>query len=237
MNLILHRSPFLKGLLLLSSFVLLLWVMMLPLFKDSEGNRQTSLQYADTIFNELSKGSSFFIPQVLQIVKDLKSTNTSLSISMPDAALANLALLELQKSGLTDAQLSDGKLSFHGNLAAVLHRALDDSAYLYDNDGEALSERYENAKPLDIARAWWHMLNPAIKELQKQNHLAEAAAVEQVVRRAIEPANNFYGLPTANVAENALLLCALLAFYVLYAIWYGFAIYNLFDGFGLLGKK
>lgn len=231
-----HKKKFYQGLALMASFVALFWTMMLPLFHDSDGRKLNSLQYADTIFNELSKGSSWFIPEVLANLRQTKSKEVSLKVRFPNKEHATIAMRELELAGASKIAYADDALAFSGNLADILRAATYDSAAMYNTDIEELRERYGDIKPLLLSKAWWSMLEPAIKELQKMGDVPAASQVEQVVRRAIEPGNNFYGLPSARVSENILLVCALLAFYVLYAIWYGFAIYHLFDGFGLLGE-
>lgn len=233
---IVHKKKFYQGLVLLLSFAVLVWTMMLPLFHDSEGRKLDGLQYADTIFNELSKGSSWFIPEVLASLKAAAPETVSLKIRLPDMALARIAAQELETAGVRRIAIDDGIVSFTGNLKSVLQAATEDSAALYNSNDEEIQRRYGNLAPLEVSRAWWHLLSPAIQELQKADDVQSAKLVEMVVRRAIEPGNNFYGLPAARVSENIGLVCALLAFYVLYAIWYGFAIYHLFDGFALLGE-
>ncbi|MBD5640795.1 MAG: hypothetical protein HDQ91_00045 [Desulfovibrio sp.] len=234
---IVHKKRFYQGLALLVSFAILFWTMMLPLFHDSEGGKLNSLQYADTIFNELSKGSSWFIPEVLANLKGAEEMRINVKVKFADTSLVPVAMRELGLAGAGDIAYADGALAYSGNLASILRAATEDAAALYNTDDEAISKRYGSVEPLQISRAWWNVLNPAIRELQKKDDLQAASLVEQVVRRAIEPGNNFYGLPSARVSENIFLVCALLAFYVLYAIWYGFAIYHLFDGFGLLGES
>ncbi len=87
------------------------------------------------------------------------------------------------------------------------------------------------------ARAWWYSLSPAIKALQKQDKVAEAKAVDQIMRRAIEPGNNFYSLNGAKVKDHVVLLTLMLVFYLLYTLWYGFSIFELFEGIGLAMTK
>ena len=61
--------------------------------------------------------------------------------------------------------------------------------------------------------------------------------VDHVLRRAIEPGNNFYSVTAAKVSEHVMLMVAMLVFYVLYTLWYGFAIFELFEGIGLAMTK
>lgn len=235
--LIVHKKKFFQGAILFLSFAALFWTMTLPLFHDSAGAKLNSLEYADTIFNELSKGSSWFIPDVQKAISELGEKNVNLSARIANADYRRIALMELERAEIADRREEGDIIHFSGNLAPLLSLATENSASLYNNDGAAVSARYEGAAPLQVSAAWWRLLNPCIKELQKRGEVAAAKVVEMVVKKAVEPGNNFYGLPTARVSENIILVCAMLAFYVLYAIWYGFAIYHLFDGFGLLGEE
>ena len=56
-----EKGPFIRGSLLLISFLVLFAVLLTPIMRDENGNHLTGLQYADNVFNELSKGSSYFI--------------------------------------------------------------------------------------------------------------------------------------------------------------------------------
>jgi hypothetical protein len=67
--------------------------------------------------------------------------------------------------------------------------------------------------------------------------IAEAQVVDQVLRRAVEPGNNFFGVTPARVSDHLLLMAGMLLFYVLYTLWYGFAIFDLFEGVGLTMTK
>ena len=60
--LIREKAPFLRGTLMLLSFLVLLCVLFMPVFRDENGKKLTGLQYSDNVFNQLSKGSSYFIP-------------------------------------------------------------------------------------------------------------------------------------------------------------------------------
>lgn len=234
--LIAHKKKLMQGLVMILSFAALLCVMMLPLFRDAEGRRLNSLQYADSVFNQLSKGSSYFIPEVIEAIKSVDGAVIEARVRMRPPSLMQAAKAELERAGAA-CQISGAELAFHGDLGAILRAAALDSELLYNNDGAAASARYGGAQPLALSAAWWHLLNPCVKQLQKAGRIDDAKIVELVVKKAIEPANNFYGVQKANVSDNILLVCGMLAFYVLYAIWYGFAIYHLFEGFGLIGPR
>lgn len=235
--LIREKIPFVRGCLLMASFLALFALLLTPLFGDSEGRRLTGLQYADNIFNELSKGSSYFIPGVREQVRSVEGKEVSLTVTMKKADLAPLALALLRTAGVTDVAADGGKLSFTGNLGGILASATDDADNLYHNRAEPVSQKYGGEPPLKAAATWWHLLSPAIKELQKQGLISEAQVVDQVIRRAVEPGNNFYSVPAARVTDHVWLMSGMLIFYVLYTLWYGFAIFELFEGVGLAMTK
>lgn len=231
------KAPFIRGCLLLISFLVLFVIMLMPLMKDELGNHMTGLQYADNVFNELSKGSSYFIPGVRNSVKTVEGKSVELSIKLKKADLAELAGLVLEKSGATEVHVENGKVTFSGNLGVILTSATDDANNLYNNDADAVAQKYDGQPALKVAAAWWYLLSPSIKELQKQHKIEEAQVVDNVMRRAIEPGNNFFSVPPAKVSEHLILMSAMLIFYVLYTLWYGFAIFELFEGMGLAMTK
>lgn len=232
-----HKKAFLKGIVLLLSFIIMAIIMLMPIFSAKDGSRLTSLEFADSVFNSLSKGSSNFMDDVAAQIKTVTGKNVQLQAHIGDKAIADLALKELQAAGIADASLKDGIITFGGNFENILQAALLDSRQLFHNEGKIVSGRYGGVPPLDVSLAWWRLLQPCVKELQLKGDLAEAKVLDMVIKKAIEPANNFYGISEASVADNMLLMIAMLVFYVLYAIWYGFGIYNIFDGLGLMGSS
>lgn len=231
------KAPFFRGSLMLVSFLVLFFALLMPIMRDENGKHITGLEYADNVFNELSKGSSYFIPGVRQNVKNIDGKVVTVTVKLKKGDLAPIAAMALQKSGATDVSATDGKVTFTGDLGKILASVTDDSDALYHNDADKVSQKYGGENALKVAAAWWYLLSPSIKELQKQRLIVEAQVVDQVLRRAIEPGNNFYSVTAAKVSEHILLMAAMLIFYVLYTLWYGFAIFELFEGMGLAMTK
>ena len=231
------KAPFFRGSLMLISFLVLFCALLMPIMNDENGKKITGLEYADNVFNELSKGSSYFIPGVRQNVKNVDGKVVTVTVKLKKGDLAPIAAMALQKSGATDVSATDGKVTFTGDLGKILASVTDDSDALYHNDADKVSQKYGGENALKVAAAWWYLLSPSIKELQKQRLIVEAQVVDQVLRRAIEPGNNFYSVTAAKVSEHILLMAAMLIFYVLYTLWYGFAIFELFEGMGLAMTK
>ena len=234
--LIVNKKAFGKGMILLATFAALFAVIVSPVFKDDKGKNITGLEYADAMFNSLSKGSSYFIPAVRERLKSVESKEAQVTITVKNADRAKLMVLVLDKAGLKGSVEGD-KLTWSGDLGRMLNAAVVDSDHMYNNNGTAVSQRYDNASPTAVMGAWWHLLNPSIKGLQRQNKIAEASVVDAVVRRAVEPGNNFYTVPATKVMDHLFLMTALLVFYVVYTLWYGFAIFEIFDGIGLTMSK
>lgn len=237
-GLVRDKKRFSRGILLLVSFFTVFYFLLNPVLPGENGKNLSGLQYADEVFNELSKGSSYFIPNVLEEIKSVQGKNISLTISIQNPSLLPFAKTILEYSKEVNASIDADKLVLSGDLGKILLQATEDSDLLYHNNGNKLSKKYGGIEAFDIAETWWFVLKSCIIGLQKQNNFAEAKVVDQVVTRALEPGNNFYGITPVKVSKHVMLVVALLLFYVLYTLWYGFGIYQIFEGLGLIvGKK
>lgn len=225
---------FIKGTVLLGSFFILFHFMLTPLFRDENDKHITGLEYADMVFNELSKGSSYFIPELESEIRGMEQGEVSLSVNIDHAVSLPVINDLLASAGVSDINAVGPKISFTGDLKKILSVALEDSEILYNNDGIALGRKYNGVEPLTLGKAWWNLLKPCIRELQKQKRFREAKMVDHVVTRAIEPAYNFYGITPAKMSNNVFLVSGLLIFYILYTLWYGFGIFEMFEGLGLV---
>lgn len=232
-----RKKPFFRGLALLVSFLILLALILMPLLPSEDGEKVTGLEYADQVFNELSKGSSNFMPEARKAAQTMMGKYIYAVAPLTSEYQAELARTLLERAGAPQLRVEGEKLAFRADLGEVLQAAINDSEELYNNQGAKVSEKYGGAPALDVAAAWWHLLNPCIRELQKERHLEEAKAIDTVIRKAIEPGNNYYGIPAKKVSENVFLLLGLLLFYICYTIWYGFGIYEIFEGLGLMGNE
>jgi len=229
--LIRNKALFNKGLMLMASFLCIFVSLFLPIW----GGHGNGLDAADNMFNRLSKGSSYFIPGVREDALKLEGKNVTITVKVKEAALAPRAVENLVKAGAT-AELKDGAITYTADLGKILGAALVDADDLFNNRGPAVLERYaatEANAEKTIVKAWWAVLDPSIKELQKQKLIQEAKVVGQVNKRGLEPGYNFYGIAGEKVLDNVLPLVGLLAFYVLYTMWYGYAIFDMFGGIGL----
>lgn len=227
-----NKRSFCIGVALALSFICILGVIFSPIF----GEGKNGLVFADDLFNKLSKGSSYFIPKVAKNNEEYRSTQVELVIRLDKPDLMNpLALKLLAQSG-ADAQTASPEIRLNGNLGGIMAQVLEDSDRMFQNDGTAVSARYGTDEK-EVMSSWWNILKSMDKELKKQGKIGEAKIVSDVMKKAIEPAYNYYGVIPRQVSEKSGVMIGLLVFYVAYTMWWGFAIYYLFEGIGLTMKK
>ena len=234
--LITNKKSFIKGTLYMLSFVAVFLLILSPVFHGPNNTKITGLDYADNLFNRLSKGSSWFIPEIKPRVSALEGKEIDLTINLKNAASTESVLTLLAASGAS-ASAGDGGIHIKGDLGKLLGAALFDSEHIYNDNPKPVSERYGGMDGYEALAYWWQALQPMIKELQKARLIPEAQVVDTVIRKGIEPAYNFKGIVAGDVKKEFLIMLGLLIFYVIYTLWYGFAIFDLFEGIGLTMKK
>lgn len=234
--LVTNKSLFMKGIMLLSSFFVVLFLIFSPVLTDESGKKVNGLTYSDELFNSLAKGSAYYIPEVVKKVEALNGKTFDVTVKQKDAAAAEDAAKVMTALGAT-AEAKDAAVHVTGDLGKVLGTVtqLSDLVYKEDKDGAAaLIGGAEGYKSLKVA---WGVLNPMVKELQKQKMIDEASVISTVNGKAIEPAYNFFGIKGEKVSDRIPAAAGLLVFYVIYTMWYGYGIFDIFNGIGLSMSK
>jgi hypothetical protein len=227
-----NSKTFGVGVVLAISFFAVLAVIFSPVF----GGGMNGLTYADDLFNKLSKGSSYFIPKLQTSAQGFAGRQFEAAVKLDKPETAALAVTLFSAAGA--AASADGvNLTVSGDLGAVVTAALRDSDEMYRNDGAAVSSRYGGVKEKAALKAWHTSFTAIDKYLKKNGKIGEAKMVSDVMKKAIETAYNYYGVEAQKVADKALLMTGLLVFYVVYTMWWGFAIFYMFDGVGLTMTK
>lgn len=227
-----NSKTFGMGLVLAISFFSVLGLIFAPVFGDGKNG----LTYADDLFNKLSKGSSYFIPKLQAGVQGYAGRPFDAAVTLDQPETAALAVTLFSAAGAT-ASADGAKLTVSGDLGAVLAAALRDSDDMYRNDGAAVSARYGAVEGKAALKAWHKAFAAIDKSFKKSGKIEEAKAVSDVMKKAVETAYNYYGVEAQKVADKALLMTGLLVFYVVYTMWWGFAIFYIFDGVGLTMTK
>ncbi len=228
-----NKKKFTMGFMLMSSFLVIFVLIFVPF--DFFGGKN-SLHWADELFNKLSKGSSYFIPVAQTEAEKYKGKEIDLTIKFKEAANAQKAITMLNAIGLQAKAETADTLDWSGDLHKLLAAVLQDADAMYNNNSKPLEEAY-GFDGKEAMSLWWKILTNSVIPMQKKKLVEEANAVNLVIKKAVEPAYNFYGIEAESVKTKALTVTFLLVFYVIYTLWYGFAIYDLFNGIGLTMTK
>jgi hypothetical protein len=225
--LIRNRRAFVSGMVLTISFTCVLLLLFAPVFGDG----RNGLQYADDMFNRLSKGSSYFLPKVAQHADAIAGKGFRLELPFQSDDAAALAAAQFRAAGLTVEGVGR-ELRVAGDLGGMLGAVLRDAEDGYRNDDEALRQRYGVPGRAALAN-WWQLMNRLDNSLKLDKRLPEARAVAEVMKKGVEPAHNYYGIEAEKVTDMIPQILGLLVFYVIYTVWWGYAILRLMEGMGL----
>ncbi|GAB4389007.1 MAG: hypothetical protein Kow0025_11710 [Thermodesulfovibrionales bacterium] len=225
-----NRKALNLGLFFTVSFVGVLLMIFSPVFGGKNG-----LEFADESFNKLAKGSSYFIPKVRESVAGLSGRPISLTLRMDGEGEAVVASDLLVAAGLR-ATLNGSEVMVEGELGGLLAAALEDADAMYHNNGRSLADRY-GYDERKVLGNWWMTLSKMEKALKKKKLLKEADGVSLVLKKAVEPSYNFYRTEPERVSDHAGMMSGLLVFYVAYTMWWGYAIFYIFEGIGLSMRK
>jgi len=238
------------GIVLAISFWVVLFLMFSPIFpKTAEGQPQNGLQWADELFNQLAKGSSYFIPKVQKSNEKFmgKMFSATINVGKPEDKPGDGEKRAERASKLfminpgAKVEVSGTQLKIEGDLGLVLKAALDDADMMFKNEGDKIKAKYAVAMTTDdekqMFRQWNNVLPKIDKVFKKERMIEESQIVAQVTKKAIEAGYNFYKVDAKKVKDEAGLMTFLLVFYVAYTMWWGFAIFFIFEGIGLSMKK
>ncbi len=234
--LIRDKMHFAKGLLLAISFFVILIVMFMPLFGTNVRTNmpRNAMEAADDLFNSISKGSIHYIPDLLKKSQAVQGTTIDVSIKLKSNEMTQNAVKLLTGAGVTTA--GDGtQIKIHGDLSKILAAALKDSDELFFNRSRELESKYGFAGR-EVIFVWWNILKEMDKDLTRQSKFKESKFVSDVIKKGVEVAFNFYGVEPQSVVSKAGILAFALIFYVIYTLWWGIAIFFMFEGIGLQMK-
>jgi len=226
-----NKSTFYTGAFLAVTFAGVLALIFSPIF----GEGRNGLVYADDMFNRLSKGSSYFIPKVSKSNEKFANTTLAVNVKFEKPEQIDGTIKLLAAAGI-EAKNVSSELQINGNLGMLMMKILQDSDDMYKNNGAAVAARYGSDEK-KVMESWHIMLKGVDKALKKQGKIEDAKIVSDVMKKAVEPAYNYYKVEAQNVVDKAGIMTGLLVFYVAYTMWWGFAIFYMFDGIGLTMTK
>ena len=195
------KGEFYSGAGMMAIFVVVLIVIFMPVF-----NGQNGLDYLDSLYNSISKGSAYYVPAL----------QTSL-LFQKGGALVNV-------SGTT--------LAVEGDLGKILGVCLDDADLMYHNKGSDVAAKY-GYEERQVLYNWWAANNATENDLKHQKQFKAAKIVSTVNQKAVETAYNYYRIEPQKISDRYGIVIFSLLFYVGYTLWYGFGIMFLFEGWGM----
>ena len=221
-----NKGKFFMGMILMILFSSVLVAMFMPLFGDRNG-----LEFLDNLYNSISKGSAYYIEGVRKDIQSIQSPELTIGMTMASEVQAQQTLPLFIKAGAQVGQ-EGAQLTVNGNILQILNHCLDDSQYMYDNDGPALTAKYGYAEKA-VMYNWYSALKAMDASLKDQQRFNVAKMVKLVNEKAVETAYNYYGIEGQKISERIGVVSFSLVFYVLYTLWYGFGIMYLFEGLGM----
>ena len=220
-----------RGFILLASFFAVLVAIFMPLFPGVHGGKVNGLDYLDNFFNELSKGSAYYIDKQMKKVEKYAGQEFSTSMKMKSADEATL-VAKLFTTNNIPAEVDDVKVKVSGDFGAMLITMLKDADLMNKNDGAAIVAKY-GVDERKAIYSWYNALTAMEKDLTKAEKFEQAQVVKSAMTKAVEPAFNYYKVDAKSVKAEMMLLITALAFYVIYTMWYGFGLLYLFEGMGI----
>lgn len=226
-----NSRSFVTGLVLLVSFIGIYFYIMSPSF----GNGRNGLEYADDMFNSLSKGSAYFIPEEIKKAHKQDGNEITVTLKAKDGKEAE-KWARLYTAAGARAEIEDVNVKVQGDLGKIMVNVLEDCDAMYYNRGDQVRNKYGD-DPRATLYAWYQSFKAMDSSFKKQQLFKESSAINSVMKKGLEPAYNYYGIEIKHVRDNKASVSFMLVFYLLYTVWYGAAIYYLCEGFGLATSK
>jgi hypothetical protein len=196
---------------------------------------KTVIQTADDLFNSLTKGSTDYISKTVSSATKFEGKTFDLSLNLKSQE-------EVDKTTriftAADAKVtaSGTKVQISGDLGKVSKAALADADAVYKGDNAKVTSKYGfNAK--EAIYYWWTAYSALNSKYKIEGKASEMSFVNTVQTKALEVAYNFDGITADKVSDRAGITTFMLVFYVIYTVWYGFAIMYLFEGLGIVASS
>ena len=220
------KGKFFLGVGMLVAFFVVLFIFFSPIIAGQNG-----LEYLDALYNSISKGSAYYIPYAKKQADPFAGTNVDVTLEFEDEQMAGQAKALFTQAGAS-AQADGKALNVSGDLYKMLENALADADSMYTNDGAAISSKYQMAERA-VMYNWWNTLAAMEKAFKAQARFKAAKVVDLVRTKAVETAYNYYKIEPQKIGDKIGVVIFSLIFYVVYTLWYGFAIMYLFEGWGM----
>jgi hypothetical protein len=221
-----HKKKFFIGLGMMTGFIAVLIIFFSPIFGGHNG-----LDYLDNLYNSISKGSAYYIPQMKDEIEAHQGQRINATLDLGTKTKAQKTAL-LFKAGGAETSVTDGTLGVSGDLNQILSNNLQDADNMYRNESKKVTDKY-GYNEREVLYNWWMAFNELEKELKRQKQFKSAKIIALVKKKAVETSYNYYKIEPTKITDNLWLVAFSLAFYVVYTMWYGFAFMFVFEGWGM----
>ncbi|MEA3279441.1 MAG: hypothetical protein U9Q38_02405 [Thermodesulfobacteriota bacterium] len=221
-----HKKEFFGGSAMMVAFIVVMVIIFLPVFNGKNG-----LQYMDDLYNCISKGSAYTIPQLKEKADKYMGNTVNATLAMKNNGQAEKTAILLKNAGASVA-ISGSELKVTGDFGKILTHCLDDADLMYYNKGQALASKY-SYNEREVIYNWWMALKAMDKDLKKQKKFEESKSLDEMSKKGVELAYNYYKVEPQKVSDRLGILAFSLIFYVAYTLWYGFGIMFMFEGWGM----
>ena len=221
-----HKRAFFSGVVLMSGFVVVLVIMFLPVFKGQNG-----LKYMDSLYNSISKDSAYYISELQAELGIYAGKEIDVTLALANEKQAMETSLLFTKSGASVKQTAS-QLKVTGDLEHILANCLEDAENMFRNSGDKIYKKYGYPEK-KVLYNWWTALKAMDKELKRQKKFSQAKFIATVKKKGVECSYNYYKIEPQKISDKLGIVVFSLVFYVIYTIWYGFAIMYMFQGLGL----
>jgi ABC-type Na+ efflux pump permease subunit len=221
-----NKKEFFGGVILMVAFIIVLIIMFSPVFGGMNG-----LDYLDNLYNSISKGSANYIAKVKEETDAFNGTDITVTLDLEKEEKAEKTAALFNYTGAL-VNVSGPSLKVSGDLGKILANCLSDSDLMYHNKGADLQKKY-GTEPKMVMYLWWKAMKELEKDLKRQKFFKEASMPTLVKKKAVETAYNYYGIEPQSIGDKIGIVIFSLVFYVVYTLWYGFAIMYMFEGYGM----
>ena len=221
-----NKKEFCSGVGMLAGFIVVLLIIFSPVF-----NGQNGLEYLDALYNSISKGSAYYIPQVRSEGAAFDGSRVDVALNMHSSEEAVKAARLFNAAGAL-VNTNGPTLQVSGDLGKIVANSLDDAEAMYDNDSAAVEGKY-GFNGRQALYYWWTAYKLMDKELKAQKKFKAAKLVATVVKKAVECSYNYYDIDAKKISDSPGVVIISLLFYVIYTLWYGFAVMFMFEGWGM----
>ena len=221
-----NAKKFWGGFIMMVAFTVVLIIFFSPVFGGMNG-----LDYLDNLYNSISKGSANYIAKVKAETDAFNGQAVTMTLEMEEEEKAKKTAALFNYAGAL-VNVSGSSLKVSGDLGGILANCLSDCDRMYHNKGDAVSGKY-NFEPKMALYLWWKAMKEMDKDLKRQKLFKEAAMPTLVKKKAVETSYNYYGIAPQSIGDKIGIVIFSLIFYVVYTLWYGFAIMYMFEGYGM----